>query len=155
MSQPSRFIRSYLGTEFITGYTFPGNNEYLSYQPQPAKPILLDDNKTPRTATLGGSIAGPQMYYCLAINPTEEELKKSGQHFLKMKNLYAIGWKLSSEGHLELTGAEKTTILNNVYVMKKGKPQQMGMNKILIEECGNADSHARTTTLKLKPTGGE
>ena len=45
---------------------------------------------------------------------------------MRIKVLYAMGWKMNSEGALELTSNDKVNILNNVYILYRQKPQQMG-----------------------------
>lgn len=41
------------------------------------------------------------MYFCVCLGVTAEEARKEG--WIKLKNVYALGWKLSSEGMYEIT----------------------------------------------------
>lgn len=63
---------------------------------------------------------------------TNEEIKN--ERFVKLRSISAVGWRLNGEGTYEVTQDDKITILNNVYITCKLKPQQMGVCEILLAE---------------------
>lgn len=48
--------------------------------------------------------------------------------------MYAIGWKLNNDGSYELTQEDKISQLNNIYISRRAKPQQMGLCEIVLAE---------------------
>lgn len=73
-------------------------------------------------------------YFCITLSPTQEELKRNYSQYLKIKSLYAVGWKLSADGALELTSPEKVTTLQNVFIIRKIKPQQAGVCTVTLHD---------------------